>query len=91
MASGKPIVSTVQMGYSIIDKYQCGIELESDDAKHLADAVISIHDMSHAETLKMGENGKKGALDFDFTVLTNKLLGVIGDVLDRKKEKFTSW
>lgn len=91
MASGKPIISTVQMGYSIIDKYKCGIELESDDAKHLADAVINIHDMNHAEILRMGDNGKKGALDFDFTVLTNKLLGVIEEVLDRKKEKFASW
>ncbi len=26
MASGKPMISTVKMGYSIIEKYKCGIE-----------------------------------------------------------------
>ena len=29
MASAKPIVSTVKMGYSIIEKYNCGLELEN--------------------------------------------------------------
>jgi len=28
MASGKPIISTVKMGYSMINKYKCGFELE---------------------------------------------------------------
>ena len=28
MASGKPIISTVRMGYSPIEKYQCGLSLE---------------------------------------------------------------
>ena len=36
MASGKPIISTVRMGYSPIEKYQCGLSLEEDTPECLA-------------------------------------------------------
>lgn len=82
MASGKPVISTVKMGYSIIDKYQCGIELEYSAPKELADAVLKVYQMTPEEYLTMGMNAKKGATDFDFDVLTNKLLSVIKHVLN---------
>lgn len=82
MASGKPVISTVKMGYSIIDKYKCGIELENSTPKELADAVLQVYQMAPEEYLTMGMNAKKGASDFDFDVLTNKLLSVIKHVLN---------
>ena len=80
MASGKPIISTVHMGYSIINKYKCGVELDSDSAQCLAESIMKFHDMNKDEFEKIGLNGKKGAEDFDFTVLTQKLLYVINKV-----------
>ena len=82
MASGKPVISTVKMGYSIIDKYKCGIELESSTPQELADAVLKVYQMTPEEYLTMSMNAKKGAEDFDFDVLTNKLLSVIKHVLN---------
>lgn len=80
MASGKPIISTVHMGYSIINKYQCGIELDDDTAENLANAIIEFHDMDKDQYAEIGINGKNGARDFDFGVLTDKLLIAIEQV-----------
>ena len=77
MASGKPIISTVKMGYCILDKYQCGLSLEECTAKALAEQILKIHDMPEEAYAQMAENAKNGAKDFDFPVLTRKLYQVI--------------
>lgn len=82
MASGKPVISTVKMGYSILEKYSCGLELENASAQELADGILKVKNMSEEEYKKMGDNAKKGADDFDFKVLTNKLIKVINTVME---------
>ena len=81
MASGKPIISTVRMGYSIINRYQCGVELEQDTHELLAEQIIRFHDMSKEERDNIGKNAREGAKDFDFKILTDKLLTVIESVV----------
>jgi glycosyltransferase involved in cell wall biosynthesis len=80
MASGKPIISTVKMGYSIIDKYQCGFSLEKDTPQELANAILRIRNIPKEEYEKLGINSKKGAKDFDYKILTQKLVDVIDEV-----------
>ena len=80
MASGKPIISTVKMGYCNLDKYQCGLSLEECTAKALAEQILKIHDMPEEAYAQMAENAKNGAKDFDFPVLTRKLYQVIKSV-----------
>lgn len=81
MASGKPVISTVHMGYSIIKCYHCGVELDKDTPEELAKQIICFHDMRPEERDRIGRNARNGANDFDFSVLTNKLLEVIQSVL----------
>ena len=81
MASGKPIISTVHMGYSIIKRYNCGIELDEDTPEALAKQIIRFHDMSKDERDRIGQNAREGANDFDFSVLTDKLINVIESVI----------
>lgn len=80
MASGKPIISTVKMGYSILDKYKCGIELENSTPEELASAIIHIKKMSKEQYSEMSKNSLNGAKDFDFKILTGKLIDVIEEV-----------
>ncbi|MBN2830556.1 MAG: glycosyltransferase family 4 protein, partial [Candidatus Cloacimonetes bacterium] len=80
MASGKPIISTVKMGYSIIDKYDCGIELEESTTKQLAEAILKIYRLPSDEYQKIGMNARRGSKDFDYSILTNKLDEVIKSV-----------
>lgn len=81
MASGKPVISTVKMGYSILEKYNCGLELENASAQELADGILKVKNMSEEEYKEMGYNAKKGAEDFDFKVLTEKLINIIETVI----------
>lgn len=80
MASGKPVISTVKMGYSIIDKYECGVELEACTPAALADGVRMFHDMEQSTYERYCRNAQAGARDFDFGVLTEKLVQVIEKV-----------
>ncbi|SHJ72185.1 Glycosyltransferase involved in cell wall bisynthesis [Dethiosulfatibacter aminovorans DSM 17477] len=77
MASGKPIISTVKMGYSPIDKYDCGIALEKDTPEALADAVTGIFEMSEERYNEISGNAKLGAEDFDYKVLTSKMISLM--------------
>jgi len=70
MASGKPIISTVKMGYSIIRKYKCGLELENGYPEDLANTILNMKNMSKEKYQEFGQNAKIGAADFDFKFLT---------------------
>lgn len=80
MASGKPILSTVRMGYSPIDKYQCGISLNTPTPEELRKAIIAFKNMPIEERDLMGENARRGVEEYDFKVLTKKLIAVIDEV-----------
>lgn len=82
MASGKPVISTVKMGYSIIASYGCGIELNQSTPEALADAILKISQLSPEEYQELGANARRGAEDFDFHLLTEKLDSVIQRVLN---------
>jgi glycosyltransferase involved in cell wall biosynthesis len=80
MASGKPIISTVKMGYSIIDRYECGIELENSTPEDLANTILKIRNMPKDQYRALGQRAMEGSKDFDFKVLTDKLVSVINNV-----------
>lgn len=84
MASEKPIISTVKMGYSILEKYRCGLELENGTPQELAMAILDMKNMPVEEYRVMGQNAKTGAKDYDFKKLTEKLIDVIEEVTNRK-------
>ena len=88
MASGKPIISTVKMGYSPIVNYKCGIELDENSGKCLSKAILRMLSLSTDEYMKLCENAKKASLDYDITRLSEKYSNVIirlingGDKID---------
>lgn len=77
MASGKPVISTVKMGYCIISKYNCGMSLEECTSEALANAILSIKSLSAEEYEILCTNAKNGSREFDFNKLTDKLIDVI--------------
>lgn len=81
MASGKPIISTVKMGYSIIKKYNCGFELEESNPEQLAEAILKIYRLPSDEYQKIGMNARRGSEDFDYRVLSKRLQVIIDWVL----------
>jgi len=85
MASGKPIISTVKMGYCILEKYKCGFSLESSTPEEMARMVLKIHNMSKEQYDELGRNARLGAADFDYKFLTTKLKKVIESVTKKSR------
>ena len=77
MASGRPILSTIKMGYSIINKYNCGVEAQNQEVETLAQAIKSIYDLPQEQYQAMCHNAKMGAKDYDYDILSQKLIEVI--------------
>lgn len=77
LASGRPILSTIKMGYDIISKYGAGISLSEQSDKSIGDAIISIANMNKEEYLDMSNRARKAAQDYDFKVLTKKLIDIV--------------
>lgn len=80
MASGKPIISTVKMGYCILEKYQCGFSVEEPTPEELAKTILKVYELPQNQYNELCYNAQKGARDFDYKVLTNKLVEVIENI-----------
>lgn len=87
LASGKPILSTITMGYDIIEKYGAGISLKKQDPETIGKTIISILDMDVHLYEIMGKNARKAAEKFDFKVLTEKLIDLIEVVNNESDER----
>lgn len=77
MASGKPILSTVKMGYSIIEKYKCGLELETENIDEFYHKILEMKNMTKEKYRLMGLNARNGVKNFTYERLGEKLLEVI--------------
>lgn len=80
MAAGRPIFSTVRPGYSIWEKYDCGRDTEDSRPEPLAHELEKMAALPPEDLSRLGRNARKGAEDYDFRVLTQKLLNVIGEI-----------
>lgn len=72
-ASGKPVCSNIQMGYSLIEEYHCGIEKKVSSSKDYAELIQKFLDMSREEYIHYSQNSRKVAEIHDYKVLTNKI------------------
>lgn len=80
LASEKPILSTITMGYDIIEKYCAGISLKRQDPETISEALISIFRMDEKLYREMAHNARKAAQDYDFRVLTKKLIDIVESI-----------
>lgn len=76
LAAGKPIFSTVKSGYSVIKRNHCGIEAMSITAEECAKDIRRLYNETEERNL-FGKNAREAAKEFDFTVLTDKLINII--------------
>lgn len=81
MASGKPVISTVKMGYCILERYHCGFSIAHYTPEELAEAILKVKHMTPEEYDTYSRNAKQAVQEFDFKVLTQKLIDVISEVL----------
>lgn len=81
LASGKPVVSTVQMGYDILSKYSCGLSAKECTADGIADVVQQFLDMPREEYENYCRNARATAKLFDIPVLADRYHDIIETVI----------
>lgn len=76
-ASGKPTLLTYKTGYSLVEKYKAGIELDDCRAETIAESILYFKNLNKAAYNDYCENARKAAEDYSFARLTNSLINVI--------------
>ena len=87
LASEKPVISTVKMGYDILEKYSCGLSTEKCDGESIAKSINEIKNMPQEKYDEACKNARKAAMEYDMPVLANKYLDVINEVKNNYKKK----
>lgn len=75
-ASGKPVIASCNSGYSIIDKYSCGVCLDNFTPEAMANEIIRFSNMPKAEYEEYCKNAIRAAHDYDFKTLTENLVAI---------------
>lgn len=86
MNAGKPILTNIKMGRSVLAECGCGIEVDTDNAEKFANAIIEAYDLPQETRLDMGARGKEKVKEFDFKVLTDKFEQVINFAVEHKEK-----
>lgn len=79
LAAGKCIVQTYSTGYSICEKFNCGISAPVQNAEEIAKAVIEATS-DEKSNIERGSNARAASLNYDFRKLTKDLIQVIESV-----------
>lgn len=73
LASGKPTLSTVKMNYDILEKYECGLSVDSKNSNEIVEGILKFYNMSNIEYEYYCSNALKAANKYDYKLLTNEL------------------
>lgn len=80
-ASGKPVIATIEMGYSPIKKYNCGFEIKGDNNNEIVASKIldikNLYDSDIDAYNELCERAVKASKEFDYNALTQKLIRVL--------------
>lgn len=83
LASGKPVLSTVKMGYDIIERYDCGSSVSHTTPEEIAEEIKKFKMLSSDKYSAMCENARCAAEQFDISVLAEKYLEEINNVIKK--------
>lgn len=87
LASAKPVLSTVKMGYDIIERYNCGLSVEQTNHEQIADAIRKVKELSVDEYSALCRNARRAAEDFDIPTLSEKYLTEINRIMTKFNSK----
>ena len=76
-ASGKPTLSDCEFGYDLIERYKCGVVIDSASPKEMAKEILAVHEMAQFEYKALCDNALIASKEFDFENLTSKLIDLI--------------
>ncbi len=77
LAAGRPILMTYSVGHSVIRKYECGIELDTQTPESIAEAISSLCSLSEDSYNHYCQNAVECSKRFDYKELCNRLISLI--------------
>ena len=77
LASGRPILSSISMEYSPIEKFNCGIVKKLTQDEEYAQEILKFYSLSEQDYQALCDNAQTAAREYDFKNLTKKLIEVI--------------
>ena len=75
LASGKPILSNMEVGHDVIEECNAGLVVEPEDPQSLAKGIVKIFDMDSSCYNQLCVNALEAAKRYDFERLTDALEG----------------
>jgi len=85
LAAGNCIIQTYRTGYSICEKYNCGVSTSIQNTEEIAKTIIEVCNNEEMRSL-MGKNARNAAYEFDYSKLTDKLIDVIENIRERENK-----
>jgi glycosyltransferase involved in cell wall biosynthesis len=76
MASGKPIVSNVEMSYCPITTHNLGISKEFKNAEEYSEAILYIYSLNKEKYQELCNNSLIASRNYNYEDLTNKYIDV---------------
>ncbi|MDC0559137.1 glycosyltransferase family 4 protein [Candidatus Izimaplasma bacterium] len=76
-ASCKPTIVTFKSGFSIVEKYKAGIELENSDSTSIVNGIQLFKNLSNESYNRYCQAAKKASQDYDFKNLSDQYIRVI--------------
>lgn len=80
MAAGRFIIQTYKTGYNVLERENCGILVENQTPEEIAKAIVMVYNMPMEEYQQACRKTRALAEEFDFAVLTGKLIEIIESV-----------
>lgn len=79
--SGRPVLYGIDSGdFKPVERHAAGLTVPSEDPQALADTIRRLRDMPEADRRRMGENGRRAALEhYDYAKLAQRLEQVLLD------------
>lgn len=74
LASGKPILSNLKIGYCIVSKYKCGLTQSFKSEKEYAEAILSFYRLDKESYQGLCLNAKSASKIFDYKKLTQEFI-----------------
>lgn len=82
LASGTPICSNVKMGYSIIEKYDCGVEENIDTIKRYVEILKLYKEMSKDLYAAQCIRAREASMNYEYEVLGSKIENILKEVCE---------
>lgn len=79
LAAGRPILMIGAANYSMVDRYQCGIQVSDWQVSGAVQAIEQFASMTPEQYLEMCNRAKEASQEYDFAHLANALASIIFD------------